>query len=126
MEGAAGGYAEIRNKDWLESDLAQRRSNYWFITNSTFNEGYVIMDKIVYFISFIANIILLAFSFFTFLTGYGEDRIFSVLLMIPAIFSIFEQRIGPDLEERKLTRQLNKARMSKELQDLENKTAGSV
>ncbi len=84
------------------------------------------MDKIVYYISLAANIILLAFSLFTFLTGYGEDRFFSMLLTIPAIFAILEQRIGLDLEERRLARKLNKARMSKELRDLENKTAGGV
>lgn len=76
------------------------------------------MDKIIHYVACVANILLLLFAIYTFLTGYGDNRFFAALLTIPPILSIFAMRLGPDLEERKLTHELNKARMRKELQDL--------
>jgi len=76
------------------------------------------MDKIIHYAAFTINILLLLFAIYTFLTGYGDNRFFAALLTIPPIISIFALRLGPDLEERKLTHKLNKARMRKELKDL--------
>ena len=76
------------------------------------------MDKIVHYVAYAANILLLGFAVYTFLTGYGNNRFFAAVLTIPPILSVIALRIGPDLEERKLARQLNKARMRKDLQDL--------
>ncbi|MFH1159228.1 MAG: hypothetical protein V1721_10185 [Pseudomonadota bacterium] len=76
------------------------------------------MDKIVHYTACVANILLLVFAVYTFLTGYGNNRFFAAVLTIPPLLSVFALRIGPDLEERKLSRELSKARMRKELQDL--------
>ena len=76
------------------------------------------MNKIVYYAALMVNILLLLFAVYTFLTGYGNTRLFAALLIVPPILSVFALRMGPDLEERKLTRELNKARMRKELQNL--------
>ncbi len=76
------------------------------------------MVKFVYYIALLANICLLVFSLYTFATGYSNDRLAALLLAVPAVFSLWALKTGPDCEERKLARDLNKARMKKELQDL--------
>ncbi len=76
------------------------------------------MDKIIYYVALLANVALLGFALYTFATGYGSDRFAALLLAVPAVFSLWALKLGPDCEERKLARDLNKARMKKELQDL--------
>ncbi len=83
------------------------------------------MNKIVHYTALMVNILLLLFAVYTFLTGYGSNRLFAALLTVPPILSVFALRLGPDLEERKLTRELNKARMRKELQDLRKQEVDS-
>ena len=76
------------------------------------------MNRFFYYGALLLNVIQTGFAFFTFATGYGSDRLLALLLVLPPLLSIIALRCGPDLEERRLGRELNKARMRKELQDL--------
>lgn len=54
--------------------------------------------------------------------AYGSrDMLMSVLLAVAPILAIIALRCGPDREERELVSKVNKARLRKELQDLESK-----
>ncbi len=49
----------------------------------------------------------------------SRDIIMAILLIIPAALAIFALCGGPDREERKLREQVSKARLRRELQELE-------
>ena len=76
------------------------------------------MDRTIRYAAYLVNLLLLAGVFFIFITAYGRDAYFALLLAIPPILSIIALYHGPDIEERRLTRKLNKARMNQELESL--------
>jgi hypothetical protein len=77
------------------------------------------MQKAVYYTSLITSTTLLAYALYLFLLGYSSERVVGILLMVPTVSTLLILSMGPDIEERILARRLNKARMRKELQDLE-------
>lgn len=77
------------------------------------------MDRIVYFAALLANIIQIGFSVFLFMEGYGREAMLALLLLFPPLISIAAIHFSPDLEERRLTRKLRKARLRRELADVE-------
>jgi len=52
--------------------------------------------------------------------SYGsQERFFASCAILPALLNIVALYLGPDLEERRLSRKLNKARMKAEIDKLE-------
>jgi cadmium resistance protein CadD (predicted permease) len=76
------------------------------------------MDKLIYISTYLANIALILIACVFFTESYGSDRYLAFLLFIPPCLSLWSLYTGPDLEERKLRKQLNKAKMQKELEGL--------
>ena len=76
------------------------------------------INKLVFYGAYIVNIVMLIALIALLLEAYGEDQLYILLMFIPPILSLFALHKGPDLEERKLTKLLNKARMRDELQKL--------
>lgn len=75
------------------------------------------MAQIIYYAAFIANIALIFGSiFFLFQSISAVEVIASLLLMVAPLTSMLALYTGPDLEERRLQRMLNKIRIKKELQ----------
>jgi hypothetical protein len=54
--------------------------------------------------------------------SHGSDARLALLLIIPPMISIIAIYMGPDLEERRLIRSLNKAKLKKELKSLRIET----
>jgi hypothetical protein len=53
------------------------------------------------------------------IAGYGREVYTAILLLIPPILSILALLSGPDIEERRLQKTLNKAKLKNELKKLE-------
>lgn len=77
------------------------------------------MDRIIYFAALLINIIQIGFSIFLFLQGYGREAALALILLFPPVISLAAIHFSPDHEERRLTRKLRKARLRRELDDLE-------
>lgn len=77
------------------------------------------MDRIVYFAALLVNVIQIGFSAFLFMQGYGREAALALLLMVPPFVSLAAIHFSPDHEERKLTRRLRKARLRRELSEIE-------
>ncbi len=82
------------------------------------------MCRYIRMIAVVANLIGLAFLAFFMLTEIHRTEQFLILLavaIVPAL-SLLALREGPDQEERMLLKQVRKARLHKELKDLEKST----
>ena len=77
------------------------------------------MDKIKYYVAILANLLQIVAVFFIYSHSYGQKAGLVLLMAVPAIISIVVIRSGPDYEERKLSRTLRKARIRKELSEIE-------
>jgi 4-amino-4-deoxy-L-arabinose transferase-like glycosyltransferase len=77
------------------------------------------MSRFIYYLACLANVILLGFALFLFGTSFGEERFLALLIALVPILSLAALWAGPDIEERRLQKQLNKARMRAELAELE-------
>lgn len=77
------------------------------------------MAKIIHYTAILFNIlmILAAIFFITQSLGMGEVLV-ALAMLLPPITSIAALYWGPDLEERRLQRMLNKIRIKKELQEI--------
>lgn len=82
------------------------------------------MDKLIRYAAYLVNLILLGVAVVVMLNGYGRDIMYAALLMAPPVISFLALITGPDLEELRLRRQVNKARLRQELADLTGGKAG--
>jgi hypothetical protein len=76
------------------------------------------MERWLRYAAYLANIVLIGSSMIMVLHNYGQDSLLASLLAVPPILSLFSLYFGPDAEERQLSRDVNKARLRKELKDL--------
>jgi hypothetical protein len=79
------------------------------------------MARVLYFMAMIANVLavlVLTFVLFT-EVNRGEEIIILALCALPPILSIIALYTLPDFAARKLEREVHKARLRKELKDLE-------
>lgn len=67
----------------------------------------------------IANIALIIGALFIMVNAYGRETYIALLLLVPPVLSIIALRRGPDSEQRKLESAVAKARLRRELADLE-------
>ncbi len=82
------------------------------------------MDRVLRYAAYLANVILLLVVGFILSQAYsGPDFFLALLLAVPPAMSIAALYSGADLEERKMIRRVNKARLRKELEKLEGKDA---
>ncbi len=79
------------------------------------------MDRFIRYAAYLANAIMVIAAGFIAAGAYGHDVYLALLLMVPPSLSLLAIYFGPDMEERRLTRALNKARMQKELDSLVKK-----
>ena len=77
------------------------------------------MDRFLRYAACAANVLLVVSAFVLMMKSYSSrDMLFSGLVMVPGILSLLALGQGPDIEERKLRRQVAKARLARELRDL--------
>ena len=77
------------------------------------------MDRILRYAAYTANVLLVFGAIILMLKSYSSrDMLLSALVMVPGILSVIALWEGPDREERKLRRQVAKARLARELRDL--------
>jgi hypothetical protein len=81
------------------------------------------MENLLRYMTYLANGALIVVACFISAHSYGRDSFVALLLLFPPALSLTALCLGPDLEERRLRRQVSKARLRKELQDLEKKAA---
>ncbi len=79
------------------------------------------MCRVLRIAAYIANVIMLLVVGYFVTESYGVERFICLLMALPPLLSIAALWQGPDLEERRLGRELNKARMKKELEELGGK-----
>lgn len=80
------------------------------------------MDKVIRWGAFIANAVLVVAAFIIIAKVHDiERRLIFSLLLLPPVLSLFALYIGPDIEERRLTKQVNKAKLRAELEKLGKK-----
>ncbi len=76
-------------------------------------------DKILYVTTLLANAVLLLVLAALFFDAHGEESLLIALMAAVPVLSLVLLYKGPDREERRLRRQVNKARLRKELAELE-------
>lgn len=76
------------------------------------------MDKIIRFAAYIASAAQLVFVVSLVPSTYGWDMLALVLLIIPPVLTAVALYCGPDIEERRLIRHVNKTRLRLELSEL--------
>jgi hypothetical protein len=79
------------------------------------------MDRFMRYAAYLANLCMIVGAVGLFANAYGREKFIALLLAIPAILSLMALWNYPDLEERRLARQVSKARLRRELLDLEAK-----
>lgn len=80
------------------------------------------MDRAIRIIAYLCNAGLVILAVLMFAQSHrGQELFFAVCAIIPALFNLLALGLGPDIEERRLRRKLNKARMRDELSRLEGK-----
>lgn len=80
------------------------------------------MDRAIRITAYLSNIVLLGLSGLILANSYNSrDIAFGCIAILPALINVLALYLGPDLEERRLSRRLNKARMKEELRKLEQK-----
>lgn len=73
------------------------------------------MNCAIRYTAYALNILLIIASLYFMTQAYGRDVLYCVLLLLPPVFSIMAIKTGPDLEERRLFREVSKARLRAEL-----------
>lgn len=76
------------------------------------------MDRVVYWLAVLANIIQVGFVCYLFTEARGNEVLMALLLFLPPVLSSVALFAGPDREERRLERKVRKARLAHELQKL--------
>lgn len=80
-------------------------------------------DIIFHTLTILANIGMILFGFFIFTTSYGSDRYLVLLLVLPALLSLYTLYMQGDREERRLRKALRKAELRQRLKELETYTS---
>lgn len=75
-------------------------------------------DRIFYYLAIVANIIALISVVFMMQNAYGREVFTLFLLALPPVLSLLALLRGSDLEERRLMRDVRKARLRAELKQL--------
>ena len=73
---------------------------------------------IFYYITLIANVILLGVCVTIYANTYGDQKYMALLLGLPPLLSIISLRKGGDKEERMLKKRIRKAKLRQELDGL--------
>ncbi len=73
---------------------------------------------IFYYLTILANLGLIIFTFGLYSQSYGSNAVLIFLLLIPPVLSILALRKRGDKEERELKVRIRKASLRKELDDL--------
>ncbi|MFA7276614.1 MAG: hypothetical protein WC043_07420 [Pseudobdellovibrionaceae bacterium] len=73
------------------------------------------MDKVIYYGAFVCNILLILVTGFILTESYGREMFLAALLAVPPVISILALLHGPDREERRLAKELRKAKLKQEL-----------
>ncbi len=76
------------------------------------------MEKILYILACIANLLMICGVFVIISNARSSEIPIALLMVFPPLLSILALRKGPDIEERRLGRQLSKAKMRDELKKL--------
>lgn len=77
------------------------------------------MDRALRYAAYVANILLVLTVLFLLSQAYRGSEFVGLLLMaVPPLLSLFGFGMGPDLEERRLVRKVNKARLHRTLVEL--------
>lgn len=80
------------------------------------------MDRVLRYGAYFGNVALVILCLLVMANSRSSrDLFFAGCAILPAILNFFALCAGPDLEERRLARRLNKARMVDELSRLEGK-----
>lgn len=76
------------------------------------------MDKVFRISAYLLNLGLFIVGILYLVDGYGAESILGLFIMVASVVNLRTIYFSPDLEERKLIRSVNKARLKKELEDL--------
>ncbi|MGB1077056.1 MAG: hypothetical protein ACPG05_02015 [Bdellovibrionales bacterium] len=76
------------------------------------------MAKVIFYGAYIVNILMILAATALFFEAHSNQQALVLLMFVPPVLSMIALRQGADLEERQLTRKLNKARMRAELKKL--------
>ena len=79
------------------------------------------MGKVIRYAAFLACTIQIIVAAYAFTEVYGHEIFLALLLMAVPVLSLLALYAGPDLEERRLAKELNKARLRNELENLQGK-----
>lgn len=80
-------------------------------------------DIIFHTLTILANIGMILFGIFIFTTSYGSDRYLVLLLVLPALLSLYTLYMQGDREERRLRKAVRKAELRQRLKELETYTS---
>ncbi|MFN3701542.1 MAG: hypothetical protein ACK4VI_08500 [Alphaproteobacteria bacterium] len=76
------------------------------------------MDKAIYYIAILANLVLMLVVFFLMVETRGSDIYLVALLLLPPVLAIYAIYRGGDIEERRLSKEVRKAKLRLELSKL--------
>lgn len=76
------------------------------------------MDKVIYYGAYLLCALQIVAVLFIMKGAYGRDVFWAMLLLLPPFVAMIALKCGPDLEERRLRRKVNKARLQQELAEL--------
>lgn len=80
------------------------------------------MDRFIRYAAYFLNAVLIVFIFVVVFNTYNSrDRMLAFAVLLVPVASICALKSGPDCEERKLQREVNKARLRAELAKLSGK-----
>lgn len=74
--------------------------------------------RFIVIVAIIANVLLILGAAYIFLNAYGRDTYIALALAVPPLLSIIALLRGPDRELRRLQDDVAKARLRRELADL--------
>jgi hypothetical protein len=107
------------NKNLSQKIIKLRLKGFSFIPKGEQRTEGIMMERIIRYAAYLANLVLIASAFIIMLKSYGgRDALLAGLLSMPPILSLLALYMGPDAEERQLHRDVTKARLRKELKDL--------
>jgi hypothetical protein len=76
------------------------------------------MDKIIRISAYLFNAGLFLVGLLYLIDGYGTESLLGIFMMIASAINLRAIYFSPDIEERRLIRSVNKARLKKELEEL--------
>ncbi len=76
------------------------------------------MDKVLYYAACIGNSVLIIMALYLAFNAYGRDVLYALLIALPPFLSLMALYHGPDLEERRMRRQLTKYHLRQEIMEI--------